>query len=77
MGVISPLDISLGRVPLLVMKLLILNGPNLNMVGIRESNIYGEESFEDINLQIKNFAEKYYPLISESGLIFSLSYNII
>lgn len=39
-------------------KVLILNGPNLNMVGIRECNIYGEESFEDINLQIKNFSEK-------------------
>ncbi len=29
------------------MKILIINGPNLNMLGIREKNIYGEKSFED------------------------------
>lgn len=28
------------------MKLLIINGPNLNLLGIREKNIYGTESFE-------------------------------
>ena len=39
-------------------KVLILNGPNLNMVGIRERNIYGNESFDDINNQIMTFSEK-------------------
>lgn len=29
------------------MKLLILNGPNLNLTGERESNLYGTRSFED------------------------------
>ena len=29
------------------MKILILNGPNLNLLGIREKNIYGETSFEE------------------------------
>lgn len=29
------------------MKVLILNGPNLNLLGIREKNIYGEMSFEE------------------------------
>ena len=29
------------------MKILIINGPNLNMLGIREKSIYGEKSFED------------------------------
>ncbi len=29
------------------MKILIINGPNLNLLGIREPGIYGESSFED------------------------------
>lgn len=29
------------------MNLLIINGPNLNLLGLREKNIYGSESFEN------------------------------
>ena len=29
------------------MALLIINGPNLNLLGKREKNIYGDQSFED------------------------------
>ena len=29
------------------MKVLILNGPNLNLLGVREKSIYGESSFEE------------------------------
>ena len=41
------------------MKLLVINGPNLNMLGIREKNIYGAETYEDLkNLLEKTFAEQ-------------------
>ena len=30
------------------MKILVLNGPNINMVGIREPGIYGTQSFSDL-----------------------------
>lgn len=30
-----------------MLKLIIINGPNLNLLGKRETNIYGSESFED------------------------------
>lgn len=35
------------------MKLIIINGPNLNLLGKREKNIYGGESFEDFFAKIK------------------------
>jgi 3-dehydroquinate dehydratase-2 len=35
-------------------KLLIVNGPNLNLLGRREATIYGEISFEEYFNQLKN-----------------------
>lgn len=37
------------------MKVLILNGPNLNLLGIREKTIYGETSFEDYLAGLREF----------------------
>ena len=30
------------------MKLLIINGPNINMLGVREPDIYGKRTFQDL-----------------------------
>ncbi len=38
-------------------KILIINGPNLNMVGIREPGIYGKKTIADINADIKAYSE--------------------
>ena len=39
-------------------KVLVINGPNLNLLGIREKNIYGEETLEDIARKMNAEAEK-------------------
>ena len=38
------------------MKIAIIQGPNLNMLGIREQHIYGSMSLEQIHDQLKNAA---------------------
>lgn len=38
------------------MKIIIINGPNLNLLGKREPDIYGNQSFEDF---FKSLQEKY------------------
>jgi len=38
------------------MKIAIINGPNLNLLGIREPGIYGRQTFEDF---LKGLREKY------------------
>lgn len=40
------------------MKVLVLNGPNLNMVGIREKEIYGTRNYNDIVDYIKEEGAK-------------------
>ncbi|MBR4721149.1 MAG: type II 3-dehydroquinate dehydratase [Clostridia bacterium] len=40
------------------MKILVLNGPNINMLGIREPEIYGRETYEDLKNLVKGYADK-------------------
>ena len=39
-------------------KILIIHGPNLGLLGLREPDIYGKFSLEDINKQIKKLAKE-------------------
>ena len=40
------------------MKLLLIHGPNLNMLGVREPDKYGKENFEDINKNLYAYCFK-------------------
>ena len=40
------------------MKILVLNGPNLNLLGVREEDIYGNESLQDVEHKLKKIANE-------------------
>ena len=40
------------------MKILVINGPNLNMLGIREPEHYGKETYADLVQKIENHCKK-------------------
>ena len=40
------------------MKILVINGPNLNMLGIREPDIYGAETYRALCARIEAFARE-------------------
>ena len=40
------------------MKILVLNGPNLNFLGIREPSVYGNGTYADLENLIKNHAKE-------------------
>ena len=63
------------------MNILILNGPNLNLTGTREPEIYGKDTFESIMDEIHR---KYYPMTFEyfqsnyeGALIDKLQYSCV
>lgn len=39
------------------MKILVINGPNLNMLGIREPAIYGNRTYNDLVKMIKDYCD--------------------
>ena len=39
-------------------KVMVINGPNLNMLGKREPNIYGASGIKQINAELKELADK-------------------
>lgn len=55
------------------MEIIIINGPNLNLLGKREPEIYGEDSFEDFLLHLKGLFPEvslhYFQSNSEGVLI--------
>ena len=60
------------------MKILVLNGPNLNLLGLREKNVYGSETLQDIELKLKEIVKnknceiKFFQSNAEHELINSI-----
>ncbi len=56
-------------------KILVIHGPNLNLLGQRETEIYGTYSLEDINARLTEFAQEggffidFYQSNSEGDLV--------
>ena len=57
------------------MKILVLNGPNLNLLGTREPEVYGTDTLEDIQKNLQSISSKksvsieFYQSNSENELI--------
>ena len=53
------------------MKILVINGPNLNMLGIREPGIYGEKNYK----ALKNFIKTFFKEAGVKGKVFQSNYE--
>ena len=47
------------------MKILVINGPNINMLGIREPGIYGTQTFAQLLSLLQTWAEEYHVEIEQ------------
>ena len=68
------------------MKLIIINGPNLNLLGVREKKIYGNKSFESLfdelqkkynDISLEQYQSNHEGEIIEKIQEFSFSYDVI
>ena len=39
------------------MKIMVINGPNLDMLGVREPEVYGNKTYSDLEKYIEDYAE--------------------
>ena len=40
------------------MNILVINGPNLNMLGVRDKNMYGNNTYKDLVKLFKDYAKE-------------------
>ena len=58
-----------------VLKIIVVNGPNINLIGKREPEIYGNKKLEEVNALINNYADEnnvkvsFFQSNSEGGII--------
>lgn len=41
-----------------MIKICVIHGPNLNLLGIREPDVYGQDTFDEMNRKIKDHAKE-------------------
>ena len=57
-------------------KVLVIHGPNLNLLGMREPEIYGSETLDDINRNLSQLAENAGVKLEASRVMLRLSWLI-